>query len=97
MLAAVQCRHEHDVVVFLQLVFVLSLELPICFVDKNEYPWSTVAILVSICRVVGEQSDLHRVIEDEQLLSRIFHDLIAKMSNKEGYIRRRARLILRRY
>jgi hypothetical protein len=31
-----QRRNEHDVVVLLELVPVLALELPICFVDEDE-------------------------------------------------------------
>jgi hypothetical protein len=97
MLATMQCRHEHDVVVFLQLVLFLTLELPVCFVNENKYAWSAVVILVSICIFCCDESDLHGVVENEQVFARIFHDFFTKMSNKEGYICRRARLILCRY
>jgi hypothetical protein len=34
-LSPVKCRHEHNMVVLLYLVLVLTLQFPICFVDED--------------------------------------------------------------
>lgn len=77
MLTTMQRRDEHDVVVFLQLVLVLALELPVCFVDENEDAWPAFVPLVSICVFPDGAIDLHCVVENKQFLTRIFHKFVA--------------------
>jgi hypothetical protein len=91
-----QCRNEHDMIAFLQLILVLTLQLPVCFVDKNQNARSAMLIPLA-SRVVSAIGDLHCVVQNEQLPSRILHDLVTQIPYQESNVCGSIRLILRRY
>jgi hypothetical protein len=59
-----QCRNEHDMIAFLQLILVLALKLPVCFVDKNENARSARCIPLAFI-VFSGVGDLHCVVQNE--------------------------------
>lgn len=82
-----QCRHEHDMVALLQLVLILTLQLPVCFVDKHQDAWApSLKLDIALGRI--SQHNLHSIIKNEHIFPRILHDLVAKISHKKCHIRR---------
>jgi hypothetical protein len=91
--SSVKCRHEHDVVALLHLVLVLAFQFPVCFVDEDQYTGpSGVICQKALIEFLDKYS--HCVVQNKQLLPRVLHDMIAKMSHEESNICRRTRLIL---
>lgn len=75
-LPSMQGRHEHDMIILLQLVLIFTLQLPVRLVDEHQDAWSpSVAVRKPSSR--GAHSDLHGIVEDEHIFSWVLHDLVA--------------------
>jgi hypothetical protein len=87
----VKRRHEHDVIATLDLVLVFALQLPVCFIDENQYsrsPWAVVNMLSS-----SRSMNIHRIVKDEEFLTRILHDFVAKMPYEKCHVCRLSRFV----
>jgi hypothetical protein len=80
-----QGRHEHDMVILLQLVLILTLQLPVCLVDKDQDARSS-SVGVRKTSSRGARSNLHGIVEDEHIFSWVLHDFVAQVPYKESYV-----------
>jgi len=79
------------VIASLNLVLIFAFQLPVCFVDEDQYSRSPEAN-VSIS-LFSWGRNIHSIVEYEKFFPRILHDLVAKVSDKERNICWLSRLI----
>lgn len=108
LLAPMQRRDKQNVVTALDLVCLLTLELPVRIINQDQDSRTAArrsemllsrrrgrGVYVSTCRCgagdvgagnAGDQLDVyvHVVLEDEELLSRVLHDVLAEVLYEEG-------------
>jgi len=71
-------------IIILQFVLLLSLQLPICFIDEHQDTWS--AALKSDRALYTFWLYLHTAVQHEHVFPGILHDVVAKMLDQECYI-----------
>jgi len=81
------------VIASLNLVLVFAFQLPVCFIDEDQYSRSSEANVSMSLFSWGK--NIHSIVKHEKFFPRILHDLVAKVSDKECNICWLSRLILR--